>query len=155
MEGGGLGGGAEGKFIHVGLAHRRRPGSEQASHAGRREDGLVALEHAARAGRASPHEVHVVLERNGDAGKGTRFLSPCEALVGRLGGIKRKPCRDLQEGVQLWLACVERGQRGLRHLERREVTSRDPRRDLPRRELVERHHQRSPSSSPKIEGTRK
>jgi len=38
--------------------------------------------------------VHVVLERNGDAGKGTRLLSPCEALVGRLGGIKRKPCRQ-------------------------------------------------------------
>ena len=101
------------------------------------------------------HEMHVVLEGDGDAGQRAESLSPGTPAVGLAGSREGEVCGDLEEGLDLGLACVDGREGRLRDLGGGEVAGGDACRDLGCGELVESCHQRSSSASPRMEGTRK
>ena len=103
----GLGRGTEGELVHVRLAQADAAGIERLGDAGGRERAHVGLEHARGAGRVRAHEVHVVLEGDGDTcqdadgfSRGNRRVDGIGLLVGKLG-------RELEEGVHLGLEGID------------------------------------------------
>ena len=150
-----LGGAAEGKLVHVGLAHGQAACVEHALDAGGGVDALVVLEHAGSAGGVRAHKVHVVLDGQRHACERGQGLTGGAARIDLCGGIERELGCHLQECLDPALARLDGLERGPRDLGSREIAGGNMRSQLRGGESIEIELHYSLSPSPKMDGTRK